>query len=118
MADNIEIKRDDQVISLRDYMDLRFRANEEQTRLAMAASKEAIIKSENATEKRFESVNEFRRTLADQALQFIPRVEAEKELESLRNKIEEISKTSMRILMIISTFCVFALMRKPIRLIP
>jgi DNA anti-recombination protein RmuC len=93
MADNIEIKRDDQVISLRDYMDLRFRANEEQTRLAMAASKEAIIKSENATEKRFESVNEFRRTLADQALQFIPRVEAEKELESLRNKIEEISKT-------------------------
>lgn len=42
---------------------------------ALASSKEAVQKAEVATEKRFESVNEFRATLTDQAAKFITRKE-------------------------------------------
>jgi hypothetical protein len=38
-----------------------------------ASQKEAIIKVEQTTEKRFESVNEFRKTLSDQASNFATR---------------------------------------------
>jgi hypothetical protein len=49
----------------------------EKVALALAAADKAISKSEQATEKRFESVNEFRKTLSDQAANFISRREFE-----------------------------------------
>ncbi|MEU7586569.1 hypothetical protein AB0A95_09745 [Micromonospora sp. NPDC049230] len=45
--------------------------------LGLAAADKAVTKAEIATEKRFESVNEFRQTLSDQTKTFIARVEFE-----------------------------------------
>jgi hypothetical protein len=59
----------------------------------------AVNKAENATEKRFESVNEFRNTLTDQQRTFMPRSETEIMFknhevlhESLTLKIDDVSK--------------------------
>jgi len=52
----------------------------------LAATKEAITKADNANEKRFESVNEFRRTLTDLSATFIPRVEADAKFGALTDK--------------------------------
>lgn len=49
----------------------------EETRAALSAAEKAIGKAEASTEKRFESVNEFRAQLNDQVNTFIPRKEAE-----------------------------------------
>lgn len=53
-------------------------AHERQRQVEVAAkrTREAMEKSEVQLDKRFESVNEFRRTLSDQATQFMPRSEA------------------------------------------
>ncbi|MEH1169259.1 hypothetical protein V6V47_28165 [Micromonospora sp. CPCC 205539] len=48
-----------------------------QVGLALSAADRAVTKAEIATEKRFESVNEFRQTLSDQTKTFIARVEFE-----------------------------------------
>lgn len=52
------------------------RAAREETSAALDAADKAIAKSEAATERRFESVNEFRAQLSDQASRFMPRAEA------------------------------------------
>lgn len=55
----------------------RFDAQEKAVAAALAAAKEAVVKAEGATEKRFDSVNEFRNTLKDQQQTLLPRNEAE-----------------------------------------
>jgi predicted transcriptional regulator len=52
-------------------------AHAERVVLALAAADKAVSKAEAATEKRFESVNEFRQTLSDQTRSFISKVEFE-----------------------------------------
>lgn len=54
----------------------RFTDLETALRAALAASEKAIAKAETATERRFDSVNEFRATLSDQAAHLMPRTEA------------------------------------------
>lgn len=58
-----------------------------ETQAALVSSERAIGKSETANEKRFESVNEFRQQLADQAALFIPRREAEALVATLGEKV-------------------------------
>lgn len=58
----------------------RFEAQEKAVTAALQAQKEAVIKAETAAERRFESVNEFRQQLSDQAVTFMPRREAEQRL--------------------------------------
>lgn len=41
-----------------------------------------------ATEKRFDSINEFRGTLSDQQRLFIPRAEADSEFRALRERLD------------------------------
>jgi hypothetical protein len=53
----------------------RFESSERAINAALAAAKEANLKSEVSTEKRFEGVNEFRGQLKDQAATFITRAE-------------------------------------------
>ena len=72
----------------RRYED-RFTAMDEKTSLALTASEKAVVKAETATEKRFDSVNEFRKTLSDQATSFMPRGESSAQLESIHKEIEE-----------------------------
>jgi crotonobetainyl-CoA:carnitine CoA-transferase CaiB-like acyl-CoA transferase len=55
---------------------------------AMQAAKEAVEKAETANEKRFESVNEFRAQLTDQANTFLPRSEGEQRLAALSEKLD------------------------------
>ena len=71
----------------------RFVAAEERTTLALTAADRAVIKAENATEKRFDAVNEFRATLADQASTLMPRAEAEIRLRGLSEQIEDLRGT-------------------------
>jgi hypothetical protein len=55
---------------------------------ALAAAKEAVIKAETATEKRFESVNEFRQTLSDQTRHFITREVFDTKLDLVLTNIQ------------------------------
>lgn len=63
-----------------------------ETHAALEAADKAIIKSENATEKRFESVNEFRGQLADQASRFMPRAESLQRHEQNAEKLDGLDK--------------------------
>lgn len=49
---------------------------------------EALAKAETASEKRFDSVNEFRGTLSDQARQQMPRGEAEQAIKANSDKTD------------------------------
>lgn len=69
-----------------------FVAQEKAVTAALIAQKEAVIKAENSAEKRFESVNEFRKTLADQTATFIPRAEAIQRADNNAEKIANIDK--------------------------
>lgn len=54
---------------------------------AMDAAEKAVLKAESASEKRFDSVNEFRAQLADQTARFMPRSEVAALIESLGDKL-------------------------------
>jgi hypothetical protein len=75
----------------RRYMD-RFTAMDEKTSLALTSSKEAVQKAEIATEKRFDSVNEFRGQLKDQAFTLLPRIEAEGRFGAQDDKLSSMAK--------------------------
>lgn len=51
-------------------------------------AREAIAKAERASEKRFDSVNEFRAVLSDQQQRLIPREEAIAKIEGLQERID------------------------------
>ena len=58
------------------------------TAQALAASDRAVSKAETASEKRFDAVNEFRATLADQQRNLMPRNEVDILIRSLNEKID------------------------------
>jgi hypothetical protein len=68
----------------------RFAASKETIGVAMIAADKAIVKAEIATEKRFDSVNEFRASLADQAASFLPRTEYSISHKALSDKIDSV----------------------------
>lgn len=65
-------------------------AQEKAVNAALIAADRAVIKAELAAEKRFESVNEFRATLSDQAATLMPRLEAESRLQTIGVAVSEI----------------------------
>ena len=82
-------------VSLREYMiallhaaekreDLRFQAMKDQVEAAFNSSQLAIDKADQATEKRFEGVNEFRAALSDQATRFV----TNQTLDALGDKLQ------------------------------
>src|SRR6185295_19908076 len=86
-------------IRLREYVDVRFEAQEKAVAAALAAQEKAVnaaltaadravAKAETAAEKRFESVNEFRAQLADQARNFLTTQEANIRFASLTEKVD------------------------------
>ena len=64
-----------------------FLAAEKAVQAALTAQKEAVNKAEAAAEKRFESVNEFRSQLGDQAATFLPRNEYLAQHQALIDKV-------------------------------
>ncbi len=72
---------------------------------ALETSEKAIIKAESATERRFEGVNEFRQTLADQAATLMPRAEytvqhdaVKAQIAASEKRINEIQSTQISLL--------------------
>jgi hypothetical protein len=62
-------------------------AQEKAVATAMTAAEKAVTKAETANEKRFESVNEFRKTLSDQTASFPSRVE----LQALADRVTDLA---------------------------
>jgi len=73
-------------------IDAAFAAQKEAINAALAAADRAVAKAENATEKRFESVNEFRGTLDNQQRTLIPRSEVDVMVRGLEEKIANNTK--------------------------
>ena len=55
---------------------------------ALTSAEKAVAKAETAAEKRFDSQNEFRAQLSDQASTFLPREVAEAQFSELRKQIQ------------------------------
>lgn len=83
--------------ALRDNFQGQIISTKEQLAAAMAAQEKAVQKAENATEKRFDSVNEFRQQLNDQALRFMPRTESDAYARSASEKIDLIQSRMDRL---------------------
>jgi len=81
-------------VSLRDYFEMRLKEQQRAVEAALASAEKAVTKAEVATEKRFEGVNEFRATLADQAATLMPRAEAEIRFASLLAKIDSLQRVA------------------------
>lgn len=65
-----------------------FIASEKSVVAALQAAERAVLKAEAAADKRFESVNEFRAQLTDQAATFMPRSEADIRLSAITQSID------------------------------
>lgn len=79
------------VDTLKEYFEQRFTDQDKAVQAALLATKEAITKAETAAEKRFDGVNEFRRTLSDQTATFIPRQEYTVQHESLEKLVSDLA---------------------------
>jgi hypothetical protein len=79
------------LITLKEYLDRRFEDSDKAIQAALTSAKEAVGKAEIATEKRFDSVNEFRAQLADQAATLLTRVEYDTNHKALEDKITDIT---------------------------
>jgi len=68
-------------------LDAAFKAAEQAVAVALANAEKATAKAETAAERRFESVNEFRRTLSDQTSTFIPRAEFDSSVKAILDRV-------------------------------
>jgi len=71
-----------------DRLQIQIDAAKTATDMALNAAERAVAKAETASEKRFDSVNEFRQTLADQQINLMPRLEATALFKSLGDKVD------------------------------
>ena len=82
-------------------LDAAFLAQQAAVQAALTSAEKAVGKAEVAAEKRFDSVNEFRGTLADQAAQLMSRAEAAALLAAVDVKLaaldEKIGITALRV---------------------
>jgi hypothetical protein len=69
-------------------LEAAFQAAEQAVQTALLSQEKAVNKAEIAADKRFESVNEFRQQLADQAGLFFTRTEADARLGALTDKLD------------------------------
>ena len=67
-------------------------AQRDATVAAIQAADRAVLKAETAAERRFESVNEFRNTLADQQRNLIPRSEVQAMMSGFDTKLASLEK--------------------------
>ncbi len=96
-------KFDRELQAIKDSIDLSQRNAEksiavvkEATVLAQQNAERAVLKAETATEKRLESVNEFRNTLSDQQKNLMPRSEANIQFKSLEDQIKILQELAIR----------------------
>ncbi len=75
----------------------RFDAQQRATEMALSATKEAVLKAEHASDKRFDGVNEFRAQLSDQAAMLMPRMEADQRLAALTERVSDLTTVVTKI---------------------
>lgn len=73
----------------------RFQDSGTAVNAALQAAEKAVVKAEGAADKRFESVNEFRGTLQDQARTFIPRSEADLRMGTIEAQVRTLIEGSV-----------------------
>lgn len=86
-ADKIYLES--QIASLRDTFTAQIVSQKEAIGAAIASADKAVAKAETATEKRFESVNEFRKTLDDQSKDMQTKSEANLRFTALEERLTE-----------------------------
>lgn len=79
-------------VSLREYVDMRFEAQEKMVHAALDAADKAVSKAETASEKRFDGVNEFRAALSDSARLLMPRIEFERIINTIEERLNNLIK--------------------------
>jgi hypothetical protein len=79
------------LLALKEYIEQRFNDQGVAINAALSAAERAVNKAESATEKRFEGVNEFRKTLSDQAMTFLTKGEYFAQHKALEEKVMTIS---------------------------
>jgi hypothetical protein len=77
--------------SQQQAMQTALAAAEKANAAALAAADRAVAKAEMAADKRFESVNEFRATLADQQRTLVPRAEVDVLFKALGEKVDTLN---------------------------
>jgi hypothetical protein len=80
------------LVTLRIYLEALIKSTQRTLAAAMDASEKAIGKAEQANEKRFEAVNEFRSQLNDQTAGFIPRVEYDSAHQRLQDQVNKLGE--------------------------
>lgn len=92
-----------ELVSLREYVDMRFHAaersvenrfvaQEKAVAAALDAADRAVSKAEAATERRLEGMNEFRAALSDNSRILMPRAESEARIRAISDRMEELIK--------------------------
>jgi DNA anti-recombination protein RmuC len=79
---------EDPVVSLREYLQAKLQALIDRVDQISESSNRALDKAQAATEKRFESVNEFRAALNDQTRNLLPRQEYDVRHQALLERTE------------------------------
>lgn len=79
------------VDTLKEYFEQRLTDQDKAVQAALTAAKEAVLKAENATDKRFDSVNEFRQQLNDQTNTFLSRPEYNAQHKALEDKVSDLT---------------------------
>lgn len=77
-------------------LDAAFVAAEKAVSTALDSAEKAVAKAELSAERRFESVNEFRAQLADQAGHFVTRVEFDAKVDALSDRMAEMGRVQER----------------------
>jgi hypothetical protein len=68
----------------------RFKATEKLTDQAMDSAKEAVVKAELATEKRFDNANEWRDAMTDRDKLYVPREAFDAQANALSQKVQSL----------------------------
>lgn len=72
--------------TLKTYLESKIEAVEKNAALALSASEKAILKAENAADKRAEASNEIRGAMVDAQKSFADKAETERRLKMLEDK--------------------------------
>lgn len=87
----LETRLDGGDVPLREHFESRMKAQEERVVLALTAADRAVTKAEQAAEKRFESLNEFRGALSDQQAKLPTRGEMDAAIAVLSVRLDSIN---------------------------
>lgn len=89
--DDLRVLLDERYATQTKALDAAFAAADKAVAAALLSAKEAVTKAETATEKRFDSVNEFRAALSDQSALFLPRTEYAANHQNLADRVSDLT---------------------------